>query len=146
MQKETVYFSIHREFTSEHPDVGGNWHYVGRATVTDHQDSELPEIDIERLYMAADPHVGCLPSTYISADPNLAGFVKSKVFQHIEMACLDLFAADSQSQESQEAESICNHFDDREKVATSKGFTISVSEIAALNNSKGGMYWEYKNK
>jgi len=125
MQEETVFFSIHREFTSEHPDVGGNWHYVGRATVTDHQDGELPEIDIERLYMAADPHVGCLPSTYISADPNVIGFVKSKAFEHIEMACLDLFAADSQSQESQEAEAICKHFDEREQLA--KAYALKVS-------------------
>jgi hypothetical protein len=111
MQQETVFFSIHRDFTSEHPDIGGSWHYVGQAVVTDHQDGELPEIDIERLYMAADPQVGCLPSTYLSADPNNREFTKSKAFEHIEMACLDLFAANFQSEASQNAEAICLYFE-----------------------------------
>ena len=126
MQKQTVFFSIHREFTSEHPDVGGNWHYVGRAIVTDHEDNELPEIEIQRLYMAADPQVGCLPSTYISADPNVNGFVRSKAFEHIEMCCLDLFAADSQPKESQEAEAICNHFEERERMAKAEALKVSL--------------------
>jgi len=133
--QEVVYFSLHREFKSEHPDIGGNWHYVGSANVKDIGE-DLPKVEIARLYMAADPQTNCLPSVYLEADPENREFKKSEAFEEIEDQCIELFALESQPQYSIDAEAICNHFAEREKVAKAEGFIISVAEMSANKNRR----------
>jgi hypothetical protein len=137
--QETVYFSIHREFKSEHPDIGGNWHYVGSATVHHIGDADdLPKVEITRLYMAADPQTNCLPSVYLEADPENREFKKSTAFELIEDQCIELFALELRPKYSADAQSICNHFAEREKVAKAEGFIISVAEMESRKNGRPG--------
>jgi len=135
--QEVVFFSLHREFKSEHSDIGGNWHYVGSANVQHIGDADdLPEVEITRLYMAADPQKNCLPSVYLEADPENLEFKKSKAFEEIEDQCIELFALELRPKYSADAQSICNHFAEREKVAKAQGFIISVAEIHANKNRR----------